>query len=204
MTELLTMEKLVPGGTCPVMAAKIPPQIMKELDVWVKESKQLKNSPLGTLKAHENVGYLASDGKAHNSYQCSISPYLIEKSFWLAWVLRLSQKYWGGGKPHRCFKIRSWSGHFDGYDIWTNFAYKGDDNPRHFHAGFLSGVIYYKNHKHPTIFDEYNCAYEGKDGTMVMFPANTWHHVDPQTVNKERITLAFNVMQLEENVGDEL
>ena len=189
------MHKLQPETICPVMVAKIPPQIMKELDVWVKESKQLKNSPLGTLKAHENVGYLASDGKAHNSYQCSISPYLIEKSFWLAWVLRLSQKYWGGGKPHRCFKIRSWSGHFDGYDIWTNFAYKGDDNPRHFHAGFLSGVIYYKNHKHPTIFDEYNCAYEGKDGTMVMFPANTWHHVEPQTVNKERITLAFNITE---------
>ena len=204
MTELLTMEKLVPGGTCPVMVAKIPPQIMKELDVWVKESKQLKNSPLAALKAHENVGYLAMDGKPHNSYQCSISPHLVESSFWLAWVLRLSSKYWGGGKDHRLFKIRSWSGHFDGYDIWTNFAYKGDDNPRHFHAGFLSGVIYYKNHKHPTIFDEYNCAYEGKDGTMVMFPANTWHHVDPQTVNKERITLAFNVMQLEENVGDEL
>ena len=204
MTELLTMEKLVPGGTCPVMAAKIPPQIMKELDVWVKESKQLKNSPLSALKAHENVGYLSMDGKPHNSYQCSISPHLIEKSFWLAWVLRLSSKYWGGGKDHRLFKIRSWSGHFDGYDIWTNFAYKGDDNPTHNHAGFLSGVIYYKNHNHPTIFDQYNVSYEGKDGTMVMFPSSTWHHVEPQTANKERITLAFNIMQLDKNVPDEL
>ena len=57
MNELLTMEKLVPGGACPVMVATIPPQIMKELDVWVKESKQLKNSPLATLKAHETVSY---------------------------------------------------------------------------------------------------------------------------------------------------
>ncbi len=203
MTELLTMEKLVPGGTCPVMVAKIPPQIMKELDVWVKESKQLKNSPLAALKAHENVGYLAMDGKPHNSYQCSISPHLIEKSFWLAWVLRLSAKYWGGEKNHRLFKIRSWSGHFDGYDIWTNFAYKGDDNPTHNHAGFLSGVIYYKNHNHPTIFDQHNVSYEGKDGTMVMFPSSTWHHVEPQTVNKERITLAFNIMQLEADVPNE-
>ena len=50
------------------MVAKIPSQIMKELDIWVKESKKFKNSPLAALKAHENVGYLSSDGKKHNSY----------------------------------------------------------------------------------------------------------------------------------------
>ncbi len=81
-----------------------------------------------------------------------------------------------------------------GYDIWTNFAYKGDDNPTHNHAGFLSGVIYYKNHKHPTIFDQYNIGYPGDDGTMVMFPSQVHHHVEPQTANKERITLAFNIV----------
>ena len=194
MNELLEMKKLVPGSACPVMVIKIPPQIMKELDVWVNESKKFKNSPLAALKAHENVGYLAMDGKAHNSYQCSISPHLIEQSFWLAWVLRLTTKYWGGGKVNRAFSVRKWDGHFDGYDIWTNFAYKGDDNPTHNHAGFLSGVIYYKNHGHPTLFDQYGCAYEGKDGTMVMFPASVLHHVEPQTVNKERITLAFNIV----------
>jgi len=195
MTELLEMKKLQPGTTCPVMVAKIPPQIQKELDVWVNESKKFKNSPLAALKAHENVGYLFSDGEKHNSYQCSISPHLIEQSFWLAWVLRLSAKYWGMGKMHRHFKLRKWSGHFDGYDIWTNFAYKGDDNPSHNHSGMLSGVIYYKNHKHPTVFDDYDCAYEGKDGTMVMFPSSTVHHVEEQTVDKERITLAFNISQ---------
>ena len=133
------------------------------------------------------------DGKKHNSYQTSISPHLIEQSFWLAWVLRLTTKYWGMGKVNRYFSLRKWDGHFDGYDIWTNFSYKGDDNPRHNHAGFLSGVIYYKNHNHPTIFDDYGCGYNGADGTMVMFPAATFHHVEPQTANKERITLAFNI-----------
>ena len=103
--------------------------------------------------------------------------------------------YWGAGKDHREFKLRKWDGHFDGYDIWTNFAYKGDDNPTHHHGGLLSGVIYYKNHGHPTIFDEYGCAYTGEDGTMVMFPASTLHHVEPQAVNKERITLAFNIIE---------
>ena len=53
MNELLEMKKLVPGSACPVMVIKIPPQIMKELDVWVNESKKFKNSPLAELKAHE-------------------------------------------------------------------------------------------------------------------------------------------------------
>ena len=189
--DILKMKKL--KDECPVMVIRIPPQIKKELDVWVNESKKFKNSPLAALKAHENVGYLALDGKTHNSYQCSISPHLIEQSFWMAWVLRLTTKYWGMGKHNRYFSIRKWDGHFDGYDIWTNFAYKGDDNPTHNHAGFLSGVIYYKNHDHPTIFDEYNLAYAGEDATMVMFPSSVLHHVEPQTVNKERITLAFNI-----------
>ena len=189
----LEMYKLREG--CPVMVIKIPKQIQKELDGWVKESRKFKDHPLAELKAHENVGYLSMDGKAHNSYQCSISPHLIEQSFWLAWVLRLTAKYWGMGQNHREFSLRKWNGHFDSYDIWTNFAYKGDDNPTHNHAGLLSGVIYYKNHKHPTIFDQYQCGYEGLDGTMVMFPASVLHHVEPQTVNKERITLAFNIIE---------
>jgi len=197
MDNVLEMKKLVPGGTCPVMVAKIPPQIMKEIGEWVKESKKFKNSSLSELKSHENVGYLSMDGKKHNSYQCTISPHLIDQSFWLAWVLRLSAKYWGGEKSHRNFVLRRWQGHFDAYDIWTNFAYKGDDNPKHNHSGFLSGVMYYKNHNHPTIFDDYDIGYEGKDGTMVMFPSTTWHHVEPQTANKERITLAFNLLKID-------
>ena len=62
MTDLLNMHKLLTGSTCPVMVSKIPKQIQKELDVWVKESKKFKNSPLAALKAHENVGYLSRDG----------------------------------------------------------------------------------------------------------------------------------------------
>ena len=192
MNDIIEMKKL--RGGCPVMVAKIPSQIMKELDVWVKESRKFKDHPLSVLKAHENTGYLSDDGKKHNSYQCSISPHLVDSSFWLAWVLRLSAKYWGGGKGNRNYKMRKWDGHFDGYDIWTNFAYKGDDNPTHNHGGLISGVIYYKNHNHPTIFDEYNCAYIGEDATMVMFPSQVLHHVEIQQKNKERITLAFNIV----------
>ena len=201
MSDILEMKKL--RDDCPVMVAKLPSSIRKEIGEWVNESRRIKNHSLSGLRAHENVGYLSSDGKKHNSYQCAISPHLVEQSFWLAWVLRLSAKYWGMGMDHRHFKLRKWDGHFDGYDIWTNFAYKGDDNPSHNHSGLLSGVIYYKNHGHPTIFDRYRCGYEGLDGTMVMFPASTWHHVEPQTTNKERITLAFNISHVNDDYNNE-
>ena len=193
MNDFLEMRKLQDG--CPVMVTRIPKPIMKEIDLWVKESKRLKDHPLAELKAHENVGYLATDGKKHNSYQCPISPNLIDQSFWLAWVLRLTAKYWGMGSMHLDFSLRKWDGHFNGYDIWTNFSYKGDDNPPHSHSGLLSGVIYYQNHNLPTFFDDYGCAYAGDNGTMIMFPSQVQHHVKEQTSSKERITLAFNINQ---------
>ena len=181
-------------GNSPIIGGHIPPLIMDEITEWVNESKRVKNSPLAALKAHENVGYLALDGKTHNSYQCSISPHLIDKSFWLAWVLRLVAKY-SENKNNRGYKLRKWDGHFDGYDIWTNFSHKGDDNPSHNHAGYISGVIYYKNHNHPTIFDDYDFSYTGTDGTMILFPSDTIHHVESQIEDKERITLAFNIIK---------
>ena len=191
---IMKMRRLYPG--CPVLIFDIPRLIKKELDQFVRESRRIKNHPLAELKAHENVGYKHPDAprEKYNSYQCTIPTHLVANSFWLAWVLKLTGEYWGMEKGHRSFKLRMWPGHFDGYDLWTNFAYKGDSNPTHAHAGFLSGVIYYKNHGHPTIFDEYGCSYEGKDGTMVMFPSEVFHHVEEQTANKERITLAFNIV----------
>jgi hypothetical protein len=199
MKDLLEMHKLHDG--CPVMVAKIPKQIQKEIDVWVRECKKIKNHPLAELRAHHNYGYLYNPGSiAYNAYQVSIPKNLVDNSFWMAWVIRLSHKYWGAIKKgdellgDRLFRLRQYHGHYDGYDLWTNFAYKGNSNPVHSHAGFLSGVIYYKNHGHPTIFPEYNCGYEGLDGTMVMFPNTVEHTVKEQTVNKERITIAFNIL----------
>jgi len=204
MNDLLDLTRY---NNTPIMRGIIPSLIMDEITEWVDESRRIKNSPLADLKAHENIGYLANyrdykwgsigDGKKHNSYQTSISPYLIEKSFWLAWVLRLVEKY-SENKNHRAYKLRKWEGHFDGYDVWTNFSYKGDNFPSHNHEGaYISGVIYYKNHNHPTIFDDYNLSYPGTDGTMLLFPGDTFHHVQSQTEDKERITLSFNIIQNE-------
>ena len=198
MSDILTMQKLQDG--CPVMVAKIPEQILAEIDLWVEESRGLKENPLASLKAHENVGYKAIDGKAHNSYQCSISPHLIEQSFWLAWVLKLTAKYWGMGKHNRNFKLRKWDGHFDGYDIWTNFAYKGDDNPIHHHVGHMSAIIYVKDEDgQPTIFPSINYVHAPKEGEMLLFPAHLEHKVNVKQTESERITTSFNLCVLQES-----
>ena len=178
-----------------ILIFDIPESIQQEIDYWVDCGKRIKSHPLADLRAHENVGYLGKDGRKHNSYQCGVPSRLIEDSFWLAWVLRLTQEHWGKGRNLREFKLKSWTGYYDKYDLWTNFAYKGDDNPPHNHAGFLSGVIYYQNHNHPTTFNDLCCEYEGKNGTMIMFPSDTIHSVLPFTEDKERITLAFNIAE---------
>ena len=103
MNDPLESIRLAEG--CPVLLFEIPKQIQKELDGWIKESRKFKDHPLAALKAHENIGYLAGDGKKHNSYQTSISPHLIEQSFWLAWVIRLTTKYWGIGRDNRQFNL---------------------------------------------------------------------------------------------------
>ena len=182
----------------PIFVCDLPKPIINEVKEWVKVSRSIKDHPLGSLRAHENVGYLSLDGRVHNTYQCSIPPRLIEESFWLAYILRLCSGI--GGGSHRDYKLRKWHGHFDGYDIWTNFAYKGDDNPRHNHAGLFSGVIYVQNDGHPTIFPQYETQYEGKNGSMVLFPSEVEHFVEKKTTNKERVTVAFNINRAEDPV----
>ena len=179
---------------CPVMIAKIPDLIMKEIDIWVEESKKIKDHPLAELKAHENVGYIAGDGKKHNSFQTSVPYNLIQQSFWLPWVIRLANKIFGNNNSLQNFSLLSSVGHFDFYDLWTNFSYKGDDNPSHDHRGNFSGVIYYKNHNHPTYFDDFDTNYSGTDGTMIIFPSDVQHHVKEQLRDEERITIAFNMI----------
>ena len=43
MSDILTMQKLQDG--CPVMVAKIPEQILAEIELWVEERRGLKDNP---------------------------------------------------------------------------------------------------------------------------------------------------------------
>ena len=54
--------------------------------------------------------------------------------------------------PSRNYFIKKWDGHFDGYDVWINYSYKGNYNPPHAHSGAISGIIYLQNNKDETIF----------------------------------------------------
>lgn len=193
MKDIFEMRELAEG--CPVRVIDIPDLIMKEIDEWVEHSYKTKNHPLSSLKAHENNGYLCGHGIKYNTYQCSIPPSYIENSFWLPWVIRLTAKEFGDRTANhdQYIALSRTVGHYNGYEIWTNFSYKGNKNPSHIHSGNVSGVIYYKNHGHPTIFDDYNVEYEGKNSTMILFPSNTFHRVNEQTEDEERITLAFNI-----------
>ena len=67
-----------------IVHTKLPKQILKELSCWKKECDKIKKHPLSFLKLHENAG------SKTNSYQVSIPPRLIEDSYWLSYVLRLS------------------------------------------------------------------------------------------------------------------
>ncbi len=194
--DVLKLERV--NDRSPIMKATMPKEILTEVREWVKECRKVKDHPLAELRSHENVGYLSMDGQKHNSYQCSIPPRMVEESYWLGWVLRLTAKYYGAGKTHRDFKLRKWDGHFDGYDIWTNFAYKGDDNPEHNHAGLLSGVMYIQNDGQPTIFPKYNTTTDAKVGNMYIWPSQeSFHYVEEKKTRKERVTVAFNIVEKE-------
>ncbi len=115
---------------------------------------------------------------------------LISSSYWLAFTLRSCAELFGGN--HRDYFIRKWYGHFDNYDIWINYSYKGNYNPVHHHSGFLSGIIYYSNQDN-TIFTENNFQYRGEKGDMLLFPSTTPHQVNVQEKDYERVTFAFNI-----------
>jgi len=173
-----------------IFMMRLPDPIVAECWMMTEACRKIKEHPLSALKMHENAGF-SNEGERGNSYQCAVPVQLVDNSYWLALILRMIAHEFGGF--HRDYMIRRYSGHFDAYDVWANFAYKGDYNPPHIHSAAYSGVIYVKNHKHPTIFTESGVQYAGEEGTMVFFPSDTEHMVEEQTSDEERITIAFNV-----------
>lgn len=168
---------------------KLPDLIIKELDIWKQECDKIKKHPLGYLRNHENSG---SEG---NNYQVSVPTYLIEQSYWLPFTLRACAHLYGG--QSRNYFLKKWDGHFDGLDVWINYAYKNNYNPIHTHRGFISGVIYYNSKDDPTLFDNGKIEIKGDKGDMILFGADLEHYVNKQKDDYERITFAFNVQHKE-------
>jgi hypothetical protein len=168
-----------------IVIVKLPEEIILELENWKFHCDLIKNHPLSYLKQHDNFG------KNTNAYQVSVPANLIENSFWLPYTLRLCEQIFK--EKHRNFFLRKWDGHFDGYDLWINYSYKGNYNPKHNHAGFLSGVIYLNNQNDKTIFTEKNFDFVGTKGDMIIFPSKFYHEVPVQQDDYERVTFAFNI-----------
>jgi len=177
----------------PIFATELPKEIIKEIDKWVIDCKKIKKHKLSYLKEHDNFG---TEG---NAYQVNIPKKHIDDGFFLSYLIRFSAKVFGGF--HRNYYMREHHGHFDGYDIWANFAYKGNYNPSHNHPNSLySGIIYYKNTDNvSTNFPKYNIQYGGDEKTMILFPSDTIHFVEKQKSSKERITIAFNILKYDNN-----
>jgi len=178
----------------PVFRGKLSSTIMNEVNGMVKWGKKIKDHPLGFMKAHHNTG---TEG---NAYQISVSPALLQDSFLLAYLNRMGERFISGtehiddNKLFRMVPLRYHQGHFDAYDLWLNFAYKGNFNPIHKHGGNISGVIYVKDEEDtPTIF-EGEVKFHGTPGEVLMFPNTMEHRVPAKNTNKERITMAFNML----------
>ncbi len=178
----------------PVLYGKLPDTIFEELKQFCENGRKIKDHPLGFLREHINAGY--------NSYQISVSDTELDQSFTMPYIIALGQMYMFKkynmpfNQTHRRIRMHNNINHYDGLDIWINYAYKGDINHRHTHTGNFSGVIYIKNvSDQPTIF-EYRgkeIVHYGEEGYIGLFPADLWHRVDEITGDYERITMSFNL-----------
>ena len=179
------------GTTYPILVGTLPDKILEELQSFVVLCDQIKNHPLSFLKEHVNVG--------RNAYQVSLPTDLFENSFFMAFLIHYGEMY-----IHRTHKIpfeelkrniviRKNTNHYDSYDAWLNYAYLGNENPEHNHAGNLSGVVYIKNTTYePTVFED-GVEFTGKVGDIILFPSFYKHGVRTKKIANERITLAFNL-----------
>jgi hypothetical protein len=178
----------------PVLMGKMPDSIFDEFKQFVENGRKIKDHPLGFLREHINAGY--------NSYQISVSDTELDQSFAMPYLIALGQMYMykkynmSFDETHRRIRMFNNINHYDGLDIWVNYAYKGDVNHGHTHAGQFSGVIYIKNvSDNPTVFTHRgeDVEHYGQEGYIGLFPANLWHRVDEISQDYERITMSFNL-----------
>ncbi len=180
-----------------IMQAQLPDRIFDEVKNWIEPCRAIKDDEYRELLNHHNVG------TDHNSYQTAIPKNLIDNSFFLGYVLHFAELYVRSTThdernaevmPRRCH-MRNYPGHFDGYDIWMNFTYKGDDNPLHNHAGTLSSIIYIQDDEDslPTEFPDVNYSHKSSPGQILLFPSHLQHYVVTKQTESERITSSFNI-----------
>lgn len=181
-----------------IMKVQLPDKIFDEVKSWIEPCRAIKDDEYAELLNHRNVG------TGHNSYQTAIPRKYIDNSFFLGYILHFAEIYLESinspskrqdGLYNRTVVMRDNIGHYDGYDIWMNFTYKGDDNPIHNHAGDFSSIIYVKDEDNqPTIFPSINYVHVPKEGEMLLFPAHLQHEVNVKQTESERISISYNLL----------
>ena len=174
-----------------ILRTQIPPKIFEDVKSWVEPCRAIKDDEYSALLVHDATGY--------NTYQTSIPRRFIDNSFFLGYLIRAGELYLHvtnsgvNTVEDRKVHLRSYPGHFDGYDIWMNFTYKGDSNPLHNHPGSISGIIYVKDEKQPTFFPELNYSHQPTVGEMILFRSDQEHYVEEKLTEGERISISFNL-----------
>lgn len=186
-----------------IMKVQLPDKIFDEVKSWIEPCRAIKDDEYAELLNHRNVG------TGHNSYQTAIPRKYIDNSFFIGYILHFAEIYLEAtnspskredGLYNRTVVMRDNIGHYDGYDIWMNFTYKGDDNPIHNHAGDFSSIIYVKDEDNqPTIFPSINYVHVPKEGEMLLFPAHLQHEVNVKQTESERISISYNLLLNDRN-----
>ena len=179
-----------------IMKVQLPDKIFDEVKSWIEPCRAIKDDEYAELLNNRNVG------TGNNSYQTSIPKKYIDNSFFLGYVIHFGELYLKTTNQlpagnSRIVNLHNCPGHYDGYDIWVNFAYKGcrgNGNALHNYAGALSGIICIKDeHKQPTHFPEINYTHQPEEGEILIFPSHLMHFVDAKETESERITSNFNL-----------
>tara|TARA_B100001094_G_C18046719_1_gene727835 strand:- start:217 stop:834 length:618 start_codon:yes stop_codon:yes gene_type:complete len=180
-----------------IFKTQLPDKIFDEVKLWIEPMRKIKDDPYAELLNHRN------GGTDHNSYQIAVPRSMIDHSFFYGYILHFGQIYLRSIYPSnetfkdfrsRAVQLRNYSGHYDGYDCWLNFTYKGDDNPVHSHAGSLSSIIYIKDKDcEPTHFPSIGYVHEPKEGEILLFPSHLNHYVATKQTDSERISASFNL-----------
>jgi len=176
-----------------IISTQLPDRIYQDVLSWIEPCRAIKDDEYAELLSHYNFG------TNHNSYQTAIPRRFIDNTFFLGYLLNFGKLFLKAAnlperESHRPVHLRNYSGHYDGYDIWMNFTYKGDDNPLHNHAGSLSGILYVKNpDNEPTNFPCIDYVHKPKEGELILFPSQLEHSVDVKETDSERITISFNL-----------
>ena len=177
-----------------IIKTKLPDKIFDEVKGWIDPCRAVKDDEYRELLSHRNVG------TNHNSYQVGVPRRLIDNSFFFGYICYFGELYLNVVNTNsqegywRRVQLRNYPGHYDGYDCWVNFTYKGDDNPIHNHAGSLSSIIYIQDDDcQPTHFPSVEYDHHPEPGDILMFPSQLQHYVGVKQTESERISASFNL-----------